>query len=102
MVRMGWKVRTQVGVSAFRIDLGVVHPDAPPGAFLAGVECGGATDHRSATARDRERRNTPNCTQLHHHPQAAKSPGNVLSTGLQSGADDGTRTRDVWNHNPVL
>ncbi len=50
----GWDVRTQVGVSRFRIDLGVVHPDAP-GRFLAGVECDGATYHGSATARDRDR-----------------------------------------------
>lgn len=49
----GWEVRTQVGVSGFRIDLGVVHPDKA-GAFLAGVECDGATYHRSATARDRD------------------------------------------------
>ena len=50
----GWTVHPQVGVSAFRIDLGVVHPDAP-GRYLAGVECDGATYHRSATARDRDR-----------------------------------------------
>ncbi|WP_459931932.1 DUF3320 domain-containing protein [Fundidesulfovibrio butyratiphilus] len=50
----GWTVHTQIGVSAFRIDLGVVHPDMP-GRYLAGVECDGATYHRSATARDRDR-----------------------------------------------
>jgi very-short-patch-repair endonuclease len=50
----GWTVHPQVGVSGFRIDLGVVHPDAP-GRYLAGVECDGATYHRSATARDRDR-----------------------------------------------
>ena len=50
----GWQVKRQVGVSGFRIDLGVVHPDAP-GRFVAGVECDGATYHRSATARDRDR-----------------------------------------------
>ncbi|MCW3783868.1 DUF4011 domain-containing protein [Defluviimonas salinarum] len=49
----GWEVRTQIGVSGFRIDLGVVHPDKA-GAYLAGVECDGATYHRSATARDRD------------------------------------------------
>jgi very-short-patch-repair endonuclease len=49
----GWDVRTQIGVSGFRIDLGVVHPDRA-GAYLAGVECDGATYHRSATARDRD------------------------------------------------
>lgn len=50
----GWNLHTQVGVSAFRIDLGVVDPDAP-GSYLAGVECDGATYHRSATARDRDK-----------------------------------------------
>lgn len=50
----GWVVHPQVGVSGFRIDLGVVHPDEP-GRYLAGVECDGATYHRSATARDRDR-----------------------------------------------
>jgi hypothetical protein len=49
----GWQVHTQVGESSFRIDLGVVHPDAP-GTYLCGVECDGATYHRSATARDRD------------------------------------------------
>ena len=52
--RRGWEVHTQVGVSAYRIDLGVVDPDAP-GRYLAGVECDGATYHRSATARDRDK-----------------------------------------------
>jgi hypothetical protein len=46
----GWTIHTQVGASAFRIDLAVVHPDAP-GIYLAGIECDGATYHRSATAR---------------------------------------------------
>jgi very-short-patch-repair endonuclease len=50
----GWRLHPQVGVSGFRIDLGVVHPDAP-GRYLAGVECDGATYHRQATARDRDR-----------------------------------------------
>jgi very-short-patch-repair endonuclease len=50
----GWTVQTQVGVSKFRIDLGIVHPDRP-GRFLAGVECDGATYHSSPTARDRDR-----------------------------------------------
>ncbi|MCJ2084070.1 DUF3320 domain-containing protein [Methylobacterium sp. J-090] len=50
----GWSVHTQIGVSGFRIDLGIVHPDAP-GRYLAGIECDGATYHRSATARDRDR-----------------------------------------------
>lgn len=50
----GWTVIPQIGVSGFRIDLGIVHPDKP-GAFLAGIECDGATYHRAATARDRDK-----------------------------------------------
>ncbi|MFK7882880.1 MAG: DUF3320 domain-containing protein [Phycisphaerales bacterium] len=49
----GWEVRTQIGVSGYRIDLGIVHPDLA-GAYLAGIECDGATYHSSATARDRD------------------------------------------------
>ena len=50
----GWQVRTQIGVSGFRVDLGVVHPDYA-GNYLAGVECDGASYHSSATARDRDK-----------------------------------------------
>jgi very-short-patch-repair endonuclease len=50
----GWQVHTQIGASSFRVDLGVVHPDYA-GRYLAGVECDGATYHRSATARDRDK-----------------------------------------------
>ena len=50
----GWEVRTQIGVSGFRIDLAVVHPDRA-GHYLAGVECDGATYHSSASARDRDK-----------------------------------------------
>lgn len=50
----GWRVVPQVGVSGFRVDLGICHPDHA-GIYLAGVECDGATYHRSATARDRDK-----------------------------------------------
>lgn len=50
----GWEVHPQIGVSAFRIDLGVVHPDEP-GVYLAGVECDGAMYHSSAYARERDK-----------------------------------------------
>ncbi len=50
----GWTVHPQIGVSAFRIDLGVVHPDRP-GVYLAGVECDGAMYHSSAYARERDK-----------------------------------------------
>ena len=49
-----WMVHPQVGVSAYRIDLGIVHPDAP-GTYLAGVECDGAMYHSSAFARERDK-----------------------------------------------
>ena len=49
----GWVTHSQVGVSGFRIDLGVINPDAP-GLYLSAVECDGATYHSSATARDRD------------------------------------------------
>jgi len=50
----GWQTHPQIGVSRFRIDLGVVHPDRP-GDYLIGVECDGATYHSAATARDRDK-----------------------------------------------
>ena len=50
----GWEVRTQIGVSGFRVDLGVVHPDYA-GSYVAGIECDGARYHSSATARDRDK-----------------------------------------------
>ena len=52
--KKGWTIHTQIGVSKFRIDLGVVHPDYP-GKYLAGVECDGAAYHSSPSARDRDR-----------------------------------------------
>ncbi|AWJ94440.1 DNA helicase (plasmid) [Azospirillum baldaniorum] len=50
----GWTVVPEVGVSRFRIDLGVVHPDRPDD-YLIGVECDGASYHGAATARDRDK-----------------------------------------------
>lgn len=50
----GWEVHPQIGVSAYRIDLGVVHPDIP-GVYLAGVECDGAMYHSTAFARERDK-----------------------------------------------
>ncbi len=50
----GFEVHPQVGVSAYRIDLGVVHPDKK-GVYLAGVECDGAMYHSSAVARERDK-----------------------------------------------
>ncbi len=50
----GFEVHHQVGCSGYRIDLAVVDPSAP-GRYLLGVECDGATYHRAATARDRDK-----------------------------------------------
>lgn len=50
----GWETHPQIGVSRFRIDLGVVHPDRP-GDYLVGVECDGAIYHSASTARDRDK-----------------------------------------------
>jgi very-short-patch-repair endonuclease len=47
-------VHHQVGCSGYRIDLAVVDPSAP-GRYLLGIECDGATYHRAATARDRDK-----------------------------------------------
>jgi len=50
----GYTVHRQVGCSSFRIDLAIVDPNQP-GSYLLGIECDGATYHRSKTARDRDR-----------------------------------------------
>ncbi|MGH7956883.1 MAG: AAA domain-containing protein, partial [Opitutaceae bacterium] len=50
----GYDVHHQVGCSGYRIDLGIIDPKAP-GRYLLGVECDGATYHRAATARDRDK-----------------------------------------------
>jgi very-short-patch-repair endonuclease len=50
----GFKVDYQIGVSGFKIDLGIRHPDHPE-RYLAGVECDGAAYHSSKSARDRDR-----------------------------------------------
>lgn len=54
LMRKGWNVVPQIGVSRFRIDLGIVHPDRP-GDYLVGIECDGAAYHSAATARDRDK-----------------------------------------------
>jgi very-short-patch-repair endonuclease/DNA polymerase III delta prime subunit len=50
----GWVVHPQIGVSAYRIDMGIVNPDEP-GVYLAGIECDGAMYHSSANARERDK-----------------------------------------------
>jgi very-short-patch-repair endonuclease len=50
----GLRAIPQVGVSSYRIDIGVEHPSRP-GEFLLGIECDGAMYHSAKTARDRDR-----------------------------------------------
>lgn len=50
----GYSVEPQVGVSGYRIDLGVYHPDREK-EFIVGIECDGATYHSARHARDRDR-----------------------------------------------
>jgi len=50
----GYELHHQVGCSGYRIDLAVVDPSAS-GRYLLGIECDGATYHRAATARDRDK-----------------------------------------------
>lgn len=52
--KSGFDVHHQVGCSGYRIDLGIIDPNKP-GKYLLGVECDGATYHRAATARDRDK-----------------------------------------------
>jgi very-short-patch-repair endonuclease/preprotein translocase subunit Sec61beta len=54
LIAAGHEVDCQVGCGAYRIDLGVVHPEKP-GVYLLGIECDGASYHSGATARDRDR-----------------------------------------------
>jgi very-short-patch-repair endonuclease len=49
----GFEVHTQVGSYGYRIDLGVVDPEAE-NEYILGIECDGATYHRSKSARERD------------------------------------------------
>jgi very-short-patch-repair endonuclease len=81
LTERGWQVHPQVGVSGFRVDLGIVHPDCP-GRYLAGVECDGATYHSHATARDRDRLREAILTRLGWHIRR------VWSTEWWQGAEE--------------
>jgi very-short-patch-repair endonuclease len=50
----GYHVHAQVGVSSFRVDLGIID-QVKPGQYILGVECDGATYHSARSARDRDR-----------------------------------------------
>ena len=49
---MGFEAVPQVGVKGFKIDIGVKHPSCS--GYILGVECDGASDHSSPSARDRD------------------------------------------------
>lgn len=50
----GYTIHNQIGTAGFFIDLAVVDPKHP-GRYIVGIECDGATYHRSASARERDR-----------------------------------------------
>jgi very-short-patch-repair endonuclease len=50
----GLKLKKQVGVCGYRIDIAVIDQNHP-GRYILGIECDGAMYHSSATARDRDR-----------------------------------------------
>ena len=55
MLKMrGYEVTPQLGVSGYRIDIAVKHPESP-GSYLAAIECDGATYHSALSVRDRDR-----------------------------------------------
>jgi len=54
LVARGWEAHLRVGCSGYRVDVGVVDPEAPE-RYLLGVECDGANYRRAETARDRDK-----------------------------------------------
>ncbi len=54
LTEKGLEIRKQIGVSGYRIDLGVIDR-SHPGNFILGIECDGKTYHSHKTARDRDR-----------------------------------------------
>ena len=51
---LGYDIETQVGMSKYRIDIGV-RSTTKPGSYALGIECDGASYHSSDSARDRDR-----------------------------------------------
>ncbi|MFE4706902.1 DUF559 domain-containing protein [Peribacillus simplex] len=50
---LGYEITTQVGMSGYRIDMAVVHPN-DRSRYILGVECDGAMYHSSPSARERD------------------------------------------------
>jgi very-short-patch-repair endonuclease len=51
---LGYRVKPQVGVAGYFIDVGVLAPDRED-EYILGIECDGATYHSAKSARDRDR-----------------------------------------------
>ncbi|MEX2159914.1 MAG: DUF3320 domain-containing protein [Dehalococcoidia bacterium] len=52
LIRRGYRVSRQIGVSGYRIDLGILSEDGTR--YDLGIECDGATYHSAPAARDRD------------------------------------------------
>lgn len=50
---LGYEITTQVGMSGYRIDMAVVHPN-DHSRYILGIECDGAMYHSSPNARERD------------------------------------------------
>ncbi|MDN4601620.1 AAA domain-containing protein [Paenibacillus sp. F6_3S_P_1C] len=50
---LGYELTTQVGMSGYRIDMAVVHPN-DSSRYILGIECDGAMYHSSPSARERD------------------------------------------------
>jgi very-short-patch-repair endonuclease len=50
---LGYEVTTQVGMSGYRIDMAIVHPN-DSSRYILGVECDGAMYHSSTNAKERD------------------------------------------------
>jgi very-short-patch-repair endonuclease len=50
---LGYEVTTQVGMSGYRIDMAIVHPD-DSSRYILGIECDGAMYHSSKNAKERD------------------------------------------------
>lgn len=50
---LGYEVTTQVGMSGYRIDMAVIHPN-DRSRYILGIECDGAMYHSSPNARERD------------------------------------------------
>jgi very-short-patch-repair endonuclease len=49
----GYQIRTGIGMSNYRIDIGVIHPKDPT-KYVLGIECDGDCYQKAETARDRD------------------------------------------------